>query len=199
MNSLEAVPFTENNIGRVATYAHGGGTQQYEGRALRRPVPYVRRLPDPMKVSIIIAVYNEANTVATLLERVWNQPLPDAAKEIIIVESNSTDGSRALVGEFLARHAPAPAAQDERLPQIKVIYQSAPRGKGHAIREGFATATGDILLIQDADLEYDVVDYPDLLIPIIEGRTAFVLGKPSYGSGWLENPEIFRTAGFNRP
>jgi glycosyltransferase involved in cell wall biosynthesis len=124
-----------------------------------------------MKVSIVIAVYNEAPTVAALLDRVWAQPLPDATKEIIIVESNSTDGSRAIVAEFVARHAA------ESSPRIQVIYQDRPQGKGHAIRQGFAAATGEILLIQDADLEYDVADYPDLLKPIIEGRTAFVLGS----------------------
>jgi glycosyltransferase involved in cell wall biosynthesis len=132
-----------------------------------------------MKVSIIIAVYNEAATVATLLDRVWAQPLPEARKEIIIVESNSTDGSREIVAGFLARHAAGTGAQ------IQVIYQPRPMGKGHAIRQGIAAATGEILLIQDADLEYDVADYPDLLKPIIEGRTAFVLGSRHMGpDGW---------------
>jgi glycosyltransferase involved in cell wall biosynthesis len=128
-----------------------------------------------MKVSIIIAVYNEARTVATLLDRVWAQPLAEAAKEIIIVESNSTDGSREIVAEFLARHA----AESET--RIQVIHEPKPMGKGHAIRQGFAAATGEILLIQDADLEYDVADYPDLLRPIIEGRAAFVLGSRHMG------------------
>jgi glycosyltransferase involved in cell wall biosynthesis len=132
-----------------------------------------------MKVSIIIAVYNEASTVATLLERVWAQPLPAATKEIIIVESNSTDGSREIVAEFLARHGGEPGAP------IQVIYQDGPRGKGHAVRQGFAAATGEILLIQDADLEYDVADYPELLKPILDGRGAFVLGSRHMGSaGW---------------
>jgi glycosyltransferase involved in cell wall biosynthesis len=123
------------------------------------------------KVSIIIPVYNEASTVATLLQRVRSQPLPGCAREIIIVESNSTDGSREIVTEFIARHA------GEGLAQIRVIYQDRPRGKGHAVREGFAAATGEILLIQDADLEYEVADYPDLIRPIIEGHAAFVLGS----------------------
>ena len=80
-----------------------------------------------MKVSIIIAVYNEAATVATLLDRVWAQPLPEASKEIIIVESNSTDGSREIVAEFHARHAA------ELSPRIQVIHEPRPMGKGHAI------------------------------------------------------------------
>jgi glycosyltransferase involved in cell wall biosynthesis len=124
-----------------------------------------------LRVSIVIAVYNEARTVGTLLERVWSQPLPGLSRELIIVESNSSDGSREIVAEFAARHAGAGDAQ------VQVIYQDGPHGKGHAIRQGFAAATGDILLIQDADLEYDVADYPDLLRPIVEGRCAFVLGS----------------------
>jgi glycosyltransferase involved in cell wall biosynthesis len=132
-----------------------------------------------VKVSIIIAVYNEATTVGALLERVWAQPLADIAKEIIIVESNSTDGSRDIVDTFAARHS------TESHARILVIQQDAPRGKGNAIRQGLAAATGDILMIQDADLEYDVADYPDLLKPIIEGRTAFVLGSRHMGpNGW---------------
>lgn len=132
-----------------------------------------------MKLSIIIAVYNEAATVGTLLERVRAQPLPDVQKEIVIVESNSTDGSRAIVADFAARHA---ADSDTR---ILVLHQDAPRGKGNAIRLGLAAAGGEIILIQDADLEYDVADYPDLLRPIIEGRAAFVLGSRHMGTkGW---------------
>jgi glycosyltransferase involved in cell wall biosynthesis len=132
-----------------------------------------------MKVSIIIAVYNEARTVATLLDRVWVQRLRGVTKEIIIIESNSTDGSREIIAEFIARHSA------ESSPRIQVIHQSRPMGKGHAIRQGFAAATGEILLIQDADLEYDVADYPRLLAPIIDGRAAFVLGSRHMGpNGW---------------
>jgi len=129
-----------------------------------------------MKVSIIIAVYNEAATVGTLLNRVWAQPLAGASKEIIIVESNSTDGSRELVADFVQRHAHEPSAR------VQALYQPGPMGKGHAIRQGFTAATGDIFLIQDADLEYDVADYPNLLTPIMEGRAAFVIGSRHMGS-----------------
>jgi glycosyltransferase involved in cell wall biosynthesis len=132
-----------------------------------------------MKVSIIIAVYDEARTVATLLERVWAQPIPGTGKEIVIVESNSSDGSREIVAEFAARHCADSSAQ------IQVIHQDRANGKGAAIRAGFGAATGDILLIQDADLEYDVADYAELLTPILEGRTAFVLGSRHMGpDGW---------------
>jgi glycosyltransferase involved in cell wall biosynthesis len=132
-----------------------------------------------MKVSILISVYNEAATVATLLERVWTQPLPGITKEIIIVESNSNDGSREIVADFVRRYAASSSIR------INVIFQDRARGKGHAIREAFAAATGNIYLIQDADLEYDVSDYPDLLKPITEGRSAFVLGSRYLGPrGW---------------
>lgn len=139
-------------------------------------VAYALGFPVTMKVSIIIAVYNEATTVATLLDRVWAQPLPGGiTKEIIVVESNSTDGSREIVAEFLARRG------SDSSGRIQAIYQSGPKGKGHAVRQGFAVATGEILLIQDADLEYEVADYPDLLKPIVEGRAAFVLGSRHMG------------------
>src|SRR5260221_11756673 len=105
------------------------------------------RLRKPMKVSIIIPVYNEAKTVASLLDRVWAQPLPEASKEIIIVESNSTDGSREIVAEFHARNAA------ELSPRIQGIHEPRPMGKGHAIRQGFAAATGRILLSQDPELK----------------------------------------------
>lgn len=132
-----------------------------------------------MKVSIIVAVYNEAATVGTLLERVWDQPLPGIDKEIIVVESNSNDGSRAIVEAFVAKHRAEPAIQ------VHAIYEDRARGKGHAVRRAFAAASGDILLIQDADLEYDVADYAELLEPIIAGRCAFVLGSRHMGAnGW---------------
>jgi glycosyltransferase involved in cell wall biosynthesis len=131
-----------------------------------------------MKVSIIIPVYNEARTLLILLESVWRQSVAPAAKEIVIVESNSSDGSREIVAAFAARRS------HEATP-VRVIYEAAPQGKGHAVRQGFAAASGDILLIQDADLEYDVADYPDLIQPIMEGRAAFVIGSRHLGpDGW---------------
>jgi glycosyltransferase involved in cell wall biosynthesis len=128
-----------------------------------------------VKVSIVIAVYNEARTADALLERVWAQPLPGLTRELIIVESNSTDGSREIVAQFVARHASSAQGQ------VRVIHQDRPRGKGHAVREGFAAASGDIIMIQDADLEYEVSDYPSLLRPIVEGHKAFVLGSRHLG------------------
>lgn len=133
-----------------------------------------------MNVSILIAVYNEAPTVGELLERVWEERIPDSSREIIIIESNSTDGSRAIVTHFAERHSDGPDCR------VRLILEPAPMGKGHALRAGLAAATGDIILIQDADLEYDVSDYPLLLQPIVEGRAAFVLGSRHLGPNrWL--------------
>ena len=90
-------------------------------------------------------------------------------REIIVVESGSSDGSREIVRSFVARYG------------LRVIYQDAPRGKGNAVREGLARATGTIVLIQDADFEYDLDDYDALLEPIIQRRASFVLGSRSLG------------------
>jgi glycosyltransferase involved in cell wall biosynthesis len=128
-----------------------------------------------MKISILIAVFNEASTIGELLERVRAQPIPASSREIIIIESQSTDGSRALVSEFAAHHP------DEPQCTVRLILEPGPCGKGHAIRAGLAAATGEVILIQDADLEYDVSDYPLLLQPIVEGREAFVLGSRHLG------------------
>ena len=91
-----------------------------------------------------MAVYNEAETVATAIERVLAVDIPDVDVELVVVESNSSDGTRSIVSRYAA---------DER---VRLVLQDAPRGKGAAVREGFMHATGDIILIQDADLEYSV-------------------------------------------
>lgn len=109
-------------------------------------------------------VYNEASTVRTVIDDVLSQQLPDFELELVIVESNSTDGTRQIVREY-----------DER-PETTVVFQSEARGKGYAVREGFRHATGDVVLIQDADTEYSVSDYPALLDPIRDGRADFTLG-----------------------
>lgn len=111
-----------------------------------------------------MAVYNEVTTVAEAIERTLAVDIPQVAIELIIVESNSVDGTRTIVSQY---------ASDER---VHLVYQDAPRGKGAAVREGFSHATGDIILIQDADLEYSVNDYPALIQPIMRGDVDFTLG-----------------------
>lgn len=111
-----------------------------------------------------MAAYNEAATVATAIERVLAVDIPDVAVELVIVESNSSDGTRSIVSGYAA---------DDR---VRLALQDAPRGKGAAIREGFQHATGGIILIQDADLEYSVDDYQALIAPIRRGDVDFTLG-----------------------
>jgi len=122
-------------------------------------------------VSIIVPVFNERATVRQLLDTLLMKQLVGARKEVIIVESNSTDGSREVVQSF--------AGHDE----VKIIMQPSPRGKGYAVREGLAAASGDIIMIQDADLEYDIDDYEGLLEPIMAWQSIFVLGS-RHQFGW---------------
>lgn len=112
-----------------------------------------------------MAVYNEAETVATAVERVLGAEIPGVDVELIVVESNSSDGTRPIVSRY---------ASD---PRVRLVLQDAPRGKGAAVREGFTHVTGDIILIQDADLEYSVDDYPKLIAPIVRGEVDFTLGS----------------------
>ncbi len=129
------------------------------------------------KLSIVIPVYNEAATVEELLGRVWNQELEGIEKELIVVESHSTDGSREIVQRFLSQKSTTSWVS------FRLILQDAPNGKGNAVREGLDAATGDIILIQDADLEYSTSDYPALLEPILSGKAEFVLGSRHLGAG----------------
>lgn len=122
-------------------------------------------------VSIIVPVFNEKATFQTMMDALLAKQLPNMRKEIIVVESNSTDGSRELVQSYEGR------------PDVRVLLESAPRGKGHAVREGIKLATGDIVMIQDADLEYDFDDYDGLLAPLAAMQSMFILGSRHQG-GW---------------
>lgn len=123
-------------------------------------------------LSFIIPVYNEKNTVRFLLDAVYGKDLSGLGlrKELIIIESNSSDGTREEVARFAAEH-----------PEVRAIYEDKPRGKGHAVRNGFREATGDFITIQDGDLEYDINDYDKLLYPLVHDQEAFVLGSRHTG------------------
>ncbi|NOU26700.1 MAG: glycosyltransferase [Polyangiaceae bacterium] len=127
-----------------------------------------RSVRAPEKLTIVLPVYNEARYVADVIEAVLAKQVK-IPKEVIVVESNSTDGTRDIVKRFEGRDG------------IKVIYEDAPRGKGRAVRTGLAAASGTIILIQDADFEYDLDDYDALLEPILQHKTSFVLGSRSLG------------------
>jgi glycosyltransferase involved in cell wall biosynthesis len=121
-----------------------------------------------MKLSIVIPCYNEAKTIRQIVDRVRAAPIDQ--KEIIIVDDCSRDGTRDLLRTEIA-------------PLVdKIIYHEVNRGKGAALRTGFAAATGDIVLVQDADLEYDPREYPKLIKPILDGRADVVFGSRFMGS-----------------
>src|SRR3989344_5354131 len=122
-----------------------------------------------MKLSIVIPVYNESKTIHQLLETVEGVKLgKDLKKEIILVDDCSTDGTCDFLKKIEKKH--------------RVLYHQKNRGKGAALRTGFAAATGDFIVIQDADLEYNPQEYPKLLKPLIDGRADVVYGSRFVGS-----------------
>lgn len=121
-------------------------------------------------------VFNEVGTLEEAIRRVRTVRLP---KEIIAVDDGSTDGSRDLLGRLEAQLATEQEGQND----LKVIFQPINQGKGTAIRAALAVATGDIVIIQDADLEYDPQDYMKLLNPILAGKADVVYGTRFYGGG----------------
>jgi glycosyltransferase involved in cell wall biosynthesis len=136
-----------------------------------------------VKVSILIPVYNEFSTLPLVLQRVIEAALPaNCDKEIVVIDDGSTDGTTDLLKQF------------KQSPLVLVHYSIVNFGKGAAIRQGLARATGDVILIQDGDLEYDPRDYPKILEPIVNGHADVVYGSRFRGevrgmkwSNWLAN------------
>jgi glycosyltransferase involved in cell wall biosynthesis len=139
------------------------------------------------RLSIIIPAYNEMGTIEQLIQKVSEVHLPEIEKEIIVVDDGSKDGTRETL---------------QKISGIRYIFHEKNLGKGGAVKTGFKAATGDILLIQDADLEYDPNDYAAMIAPILSRKTELVLGvrimpdrdgrrkKSLYWLSWLGNYAI---------
>jgi glycosyltransferase involved in cell wall biosynthesis len=124
-------------------------------------------IPDGFKLSVVIPVYNEKQWVRELVNRVRAVPI---LKEIILVDDCSTDGTRDIL-------------RDLEGGEVRVFYQPKNRGKGAALREGFRHVQGDVIVVQDADLEYDPAEYPRLIQPILDNRADVVYGSRFIGDG----------------
>ena len=125
---------------------------------------------DGKKVTIIIPVYNEKDTIQKIVKSVESVPLENLEKEIIVVDDCSDDGTAEIL------------KKDSETGRFRVIHHPVNRGKGAALQTGFSLAAGDIILVQDADLEYDPREYPKLLSPILDGKADVVYGSRFVGS-----------------
>jgi len=134
------------------------------------------RLPDEFRLSVVMPVYNEIRTLAQVIERVRSTNLP---LELVIVDDGSRDGSRELLADLRDSAASASVGNStEGVPySLKVIFHEKNQGKGGALKTGFLACTGDVVVIQDADLEYDPQDYRSLLQPIALGQADVVYGS----------------------
>ncbi len=125
------------------------------------------RVPDDLVLSVVIPAYNEKKTIHEILRRVREVPI---RKEIIVVDDCSTDGTREVLREM-----------EKRDGDLRVVYHDRNQGKGAALRTGFRHATGQIVIVQDADLEYDPAQYPQLIQPIVEDQADVVYGSRFIG------------------
>lgn len=132
-----------------------------------------------MRVSLVIPVYNESRTLAELLRRVVAVDFP---KELVLVDDFSTDGSREFLQSLQEKGLELLEGTPRNENTLRVLFQEKNQGKGAALRRGFQEATGDIVLVQDADLEYDPRDIPRVIQPILDGVADVVFGSRFIGS-----------------
>jgi len=126
----------------------------------------ILNIPKDFKLSVVIPVYNEKNYIREIIRRVQEVPIP---KEIILVDDCSKDGTREILKEI------------EEEQGLKVVFHEVNQGKGAALRTGFGHTTGDVIIVQDADLEYDPAEYPRLIQPILDNRADVVFGSRFIG------------------
>lgn len=150
--------------------------------------PQGRPHPAPGTVSVVIPVYNERATIEEIVRRVQ---AVKTAHEIVVVDDGSTDGTRAWLAQVVAQQKSGAATfpihegrKELDLRTLRIFFQDKNQGKGAALRRGFAEATGDVMIVQDADLEYDPRDYAKMLDPIFDGRADAV-----YGCRFLGGPQ----------
>jgi hypothetical protein len=136
--------------------------------ALARPV----HRPSVPRLSVIVPAYNEISTFHAMMDQLLAKTIDGVDIEIILVESNSTDGTREAAKQY-GEHS-----------RVRLILEDRPLGKGHAVRAGLSAATGDVVLFQDADLEYDIEDYDALIEPILRYQKNFIIGSRHTRKGW---------------
>ena len=136
-----------------------------------------QRLQHTPVLSVVVPVYNESRTWREVLTAVQAVPLPGVAKQVIVVDDGSTDGTRQQLEKFARGAGDLPRPPQGGQVGYKLLFHSRNRGKGAAVRTGFAAAAGDMVVVQDADLEYDPRDFPRLIRPILDGRADVVYGS----------------------
>lgn len=160
IDAADAVQSQEPGVNRVEII------ERVLGPALCRKLG-IFRIPADFRLSVVMPVYNEARTLATVIDRVRATRLP---LEIVIVDDGSRDGSREYLRDLQN-------SCDQRNADLRIVFHEKNQGKGGAIKTGFLASTGDVVIIQDADLEYDPADYHSLLQPIIDGNADVVYGS----------------------
>ncbi len=157
-------------------------------------------------LSVVVPVYNEAATVAEVLKRCLDATVP-IERELLVVDDGSTDATAEILDDLASKFASEPSlaaargSSEARSVPLRIFHQRPNQGKGAALRRGFAEAKGDLILVQDADLEYDPRDWERLLRPILEGKAKVVYGSRFTGerknmlpSHWIGNRLLTLTA-----